>query len=662
MAQQLRLFWPDAVTRREDCPGQTRYHGPRLWPHGHLGMICKQLLGVLLLLLSWSPAMAAPLQLTDARQRIDPSPAVRYLIDEAHSFTLEQVLELPAANWAQGPLHFGFSSASYWLRLDLQAGSAAQGEWLLEVANPLLDQADLYVLRGHELYLSQSSGAHLPLAERAIASPRLLFPLHLQPEQPLTLILRVRTQGAAHMPLQLWRSEALLADSDSRSRYQGMLLGVLLVMGLYNLFIYAATRLTVHLWYAGYVLSVAALFSGIFGIAGAIWPALRHPAIVVTGVTALAFAALFADGVMQFKRHLPRARRLIRLLVAANVLLALLTAILPYHISARLLVVIGMLMPLALLAIACWLAWKHIPLARPYVLSWLLLLLGSVLTCALYSGWLQWPIPSYLPLLIGSVGEVILLSAILAWRFALERRSRHRAQQRALDQTRRLRRLRDEQLRLQSNTQRELEQSASERTMELEFALRELQEANQRLEELSTIDSLTGVRNRAYFDKRYIAEQRRSRREEAQLALVMMDIDHFKSVNDRYGHVTGDEVIRTVAQRAAAELKRPGDVLTRYGGEEFALLLPNTSSEGAVAVAEAVRQAVCREAVATPAGPLAISVSLGAASQYIVATTPTSELLERADAALYRAKQAGRNRVDVAPPVHDGPAIAQPQS
>lgn len=636
------------MNKRQDCSSQPRYHAARLSPHGPLVMICKLLFSSLLLLLISCPAAATTLKISDPQQQIDLSPAVSYLIDEYHSFSLEQALELPAANWAQGPLHFGFSNASYWLRLDLQAASAAQGEWLLEVANPLLDQVDLYLLRGNELYLSQSTGANLPLAERAIASPRLLFPLHLPPEQPQTLILRVRSQGVAHMPLQLWRSEALLADSSSRSRGQGMLLGVLLVMGLYNLFIFAATRLTVHLWYAGYVLAAAALYSGIFGIAGAIWPSLRHPAIVVAGVTALAFAALFADGVMQFKRHLPRVRRMFRLLMAANLLLALFTALLPYSLSVRLLVVDGILMPLALLAIACWLAWKHIPLARPYVCSWLLLLLGSVLTAALYSGWLHWPIANYLPLLIGSIGEVILLSAMLAWRFALERNSRQRAQQRSVDQTRRLRRLRDEQLKLQNSTQQALENSVSERTMELEFALRELQEANQRLEELSTIDSLSGVRNRAYFDKRYIAEQRRSRREEAELGLVMMDIDHFKQVNDRYGHVTGDEVIRAVAQRAAAELKRPADVLTRYGGEEFALLLPNTNSEGAAAVAEAVRQAVCAAPIATPAGPLSVTVSLGAASQYIVATTPSRELLKRADAALYCAKESGRNRVKVA--------------
>lgn len=610
------------------------------------------------LLIGLAPARAAGLHLDEGANRVDPSLAVQYLQDRDSSLELAEVIALPPEAWQQGNLHFGFANATYWLRLDLSASTAAQGEWQLEVENPLLDEVDLYLLRGQELALVEVSGAAKPASERPVASSRLLFPFHISADDQLTLVVRLRSQGSLRVPLKLWRSDTLFADADGRARGQGVLLGMLLVMGLYNLFIFAATRLWVHLWYAGYVLAMATLLAGLFGVAGVVWPVLRHPTVVVAGTLVLLFAAQFADGVLQLKRYWPAAQRLVRALVAVNLLLALLAAVVPYHISVQVLIVMAVVMPLALLVVACRLALKRVPLARPYVLSWVFLLLGSACTAALYGGWLKLPLPSYLPLVVGTIGEVVLLAAILAWRFGLERQSRHRAQLRAVDQARRLRQLRELQQGQQSSTQHDLEEKVRERTMELEFAYRELQEANQRLEELNTIDALTGVRNRAYFDKRYLAEQRRSRREEAELGLVMMDIDLFKSINDRYGHVTGDEVIRAVAQRAAAVLKRPADVITRYGGEEFALLLPNTSIDGAVAVAEAIRQAVAAEPVASPAGPMAVTISLGAASLPITAATTSNELLERADAALYRAKQNGRNRVERDAPTGEPDALA----
>lgn len=614
---------------------------------------------IVLLLLLTAPSVAGDLlRLEQQVTRVDPTPAVRYLVDPQRQLDLAAALAADDSQWQQGPLHFGFSKASYWIRLELSASSAARGEWLLEVANPLLDEVDLYILRGDELYLSQSSGALRQLAERPVASSRLLFPFHLDPERPLTLVLRISSDGSLRLPLTLWRSEALLADSSSRALLQGLLLGMLLVMGLYNLFVFAASRLLVHLWYAGYVLTMAVLLAGLFGIIGSLWPALRHPAVIAAGPLVLSFAALFADGVMQFRRHLPQARPLLRLLVGINLALLPLALVLPYAVSVRLLVPLAMLMPLLLLATACWLAWKRVPLARAYVLAWLLLLLGAATSAALYSGWLQWPIASHLPLVAGALGEVIVLAALLAWRFATERQSRQRAQNRAVEKARRLRQLRDVQEREQASTRQQLEETVRGRTMELEIALRELQEVNQRLEELNTIDALTGVRNRAYFDKRYLAEQRRSRREETRLALVMLDIDHFKTVNDRFGHLVGDEVIRTVAQRAAAVLKRPADVICRYGGEEFALLLPSTTEAGAVAVAEAIRSAVSSEPIASPGGPLAITCSLGVASLAITPHTAHDALLASADAALYRAKSAGRNRVEVAPNQGERDALA----
>ena len=127
-------------------------------------------------------------------------------------------------------------------------------------------------------------------------------------------------------------------------------------------------------------------------------------------------------------------------------------------------------------------------------------------------------------------------------------------------------------LKIEEEAREELEVKIQERTFELEVTLRELEEKNRELEEKNTQDALTGIRNRRFFDKKYLAEGRRSRREQTELSLVMLDIDHFKAVNDNHGHLAGDDVIKFVGQTIADLLKRPSDEGCRYGGEEFALI------------------------------------------------------------------------------------------
>jgi diguanylate cyclase (GGDEF)-like protein len=160
-------------------------------------------------------------------------------------------------------------------------------------------------------------------------------------------------------------------------------------------------------------------------------------------------------------------------------------------------------------------------------------------------------------------------------------------------------------------------------------------------EALAYLDGLTGIHNRRYFEKRIAEELERSQRYQASFAVVMLDIDHFKRLNDEFGHLLGDEVLRQVSNIFAQQLRK-GDLLCRYGGEEFALLLPNTSGGNALEVAEKLRRTT--EAWHFPGVPRAVTVSAGIADYPEFGTT-RDELVSSADAALYHAKQLGRNRV-----------------
>lgn len=167
------------------------------------------------------------------------------------------------------------------------------------------------------------------------------------------------------------------------------------------------------------------------------------------------------------------------------------------------------------------------------------------------------------------------------------------------------------------------------------------------LEQLAALDGLTGIPNRRRFDQALEQEWRRCQRAGQPLSLIVADVDWFKPYNDALGHAAGDRVLQEVAAVLRQGARRPGDLAARYGGEEFVLLLPGTDVPQAQELAEQLRGRVQQLALAHPASPVALSVtlSLGGASTLAQTSEVDGSFFARADAALYQAKKAGRNRV-----------------
>jgi diguanylate cyclase (GGDEF)-like protein/PAS domain S-box-containing protein len=173
-------------------------------------------------------------------------------------------------------------------------------------------------------------------------------------------------------------------------------------------------------------------------------------------------------------------------------------------------------------------------------------------------------------------------------------------------------------------------------------------ELEARLQRLSQLDGLTGLYNRRFFDQQLHAEWRRLRRIDAPLALLMLDIDHFKAFNDNLGHLAGDDALRKVAEALQNSLQREGDVVCRYGGEEFAIILANTGLEGGEHVAARVHDLIAGLAIAHPGSPQGrLTLSIGLAVAEPVSEEQPGGLVARSDQALYRAKHEGRNRTCV---------------
>jgi diguanylate cyclase (GGDEF)-like protein len=180
--------------------------------------------------------------------------------------------------------------------------------------------------------------------------------------------------------------------------------------------------------------------------------------------------------------------------------------------------------------------------------------------------------------------------------------------------------------------------------------LKALDEAHHRLQNLARVDVLTGAYNRRHLQAYLRQTWQRTRHGQGEVAVIMLDVDHFKAYNDRYGHPAGDRCLVQVAEVMRACLRRPGDLVARYGGEEFIAVLPQTSAELALQAGERIRLAV--QALQVPhegsgTAPV-LTVSVGVASARAAAGQTESDLIAAADAALYQAKNAGRNRVNLA--------------
>ncbi len=171
-------------------------------------------------------------------------------------------------------------------------------------------------------------------------------------------------------------------------------------------------------------------------------------------------------------------------------------------------------------------------------------------------------------------------------------------------------------------------------------------EANDRLLSLSAQDGLTGIHNRRHFDEVIMREWKVAARSKQTLSLLMIDVDCFKALNDRYGHQEGDQCLRSIAAELRANLKRPNDLVARYGGEEFVVVLPGSDIDGAIAMAEVIRESVARLALPNEASVVGnvVTVSVGVSSRNPTEDTQVEDLIKSADRALYWAKGSGRNQ------------------
>jgi diguanylate cyclase (GGDEF)-like protein len=533
------------------------------------------------------------------------------LEDPTNSLTLRDVTSRP---WADAftpskseNVNLGYRDSTLWIRVRVERG-AAPGPWMLEVAYPMLDRVEFYSPGTRS---PSVGGDHTLLSQRAFGDRHFVFALEA-PELGSNLYhLRVRHNGTMSVPIKVWDRASFETAKRDESFLLGAYYGLLLVMMAYNLFLYFVVRDRAYAAYVAYVGAMGLLIATNNGFGGLyLWP--ESPAVadwaqVAVAPLACAMAALFTRLFLQTRSHSPGIDRALVGLMAAGLAILPVAVFLPRHLVFW----YDHLLAAATIAVAYGAGIvsfrRGFKPATYYLIAFLVVFLGAALMVARNFGLPASLLTDY-GIQIGSALEVVLLSMGLGDRINTLRREKEQAQGEARER---------------------------ERTALL------LQESEERMRYQAQHDPLTGLPNRWLLRDRLLQAAARAKRDRTAFAVVLVDLDNFKAVNDTLGHDVGDLLLVEVAQRLSGCI-RERDTIARLGGDEFVFVL-----EGLAAPEDSAL--VARKIVEVLSSPFPIAGELLRTSPSIgISLYPEDGqdadfLLKFADIAMYRAKAAGRN-------------------
>ena len=607
-----------------------------------------------------------PAPLPGAAGRVALDAYVEALEDPGRALRLEEVRDpRHAARFARpadGQLNFGYTGSAWWLRFSLPGGAAPGEELLLEVAFPSLDRVELHLPEAQPgaepRYWRRVAGDQFPWAARELPHRNFLFRFAAPAAQGAQhYFLRVESRSVLTAPLTLWRPEAFARHDRDAQLLLGLFYGLGLAMLLYNLMLYFALRDRVYLYYVLYVAVFGLFLFGYDGLAYQyLWPQSpwgANHAQAATLALALALGAQFTRAFLDTRRIAPLADRAVLAIIVAGFALAACAAadywLLDYGGVLRAVSVLGFAMAALATVVAVRALLGGYRPARYFLIAWAALL-GFILAGALRNFAL---VPTNFltvyGLHIGFALDVLLLSFALGDRIRMLRHENAAAHAEALE---------SQQLLLEATreSERALETRIAVRTAELNRAnerlraeaaereqlMAQLQKQEEHLRFMAQHDPLTGLPNRTSMQQRLALAMEIAKRNRKKVAVMMVDLDEFKRINDTRGHPAGDQALVQLAARLRTSV-RGSDTVARYGGDEFVILageLDRAADAGMVAekVADMIQVPLSIEG-----GLEKVSCSIGI-SVFPDDAEEGEALIALADKAMYASKTAKGRR------------------
>jgi len=465
----------------------------------------------------------------------------------------------------------------------------------------------------------------------------------------VTLYLTIESSTQLRSSVKVYSEEAYIESTSTLQFQQGIAIGGLLCLSIAFMLLFFATGNRPIFILSGYFLSNTLMLSAMLGFN--LYYLLPHlPELIgielplLTAMSAI-FLLVFTAQLFNLKTKFYDIYQVIRVCFWGLLLYMPMSIQLSVVDNISISMAIYALVIFSLIALGIYLHQQACRLALLFTLV-MAIQLVFVLVVIASVNWFDIGFVAYRSLVYGILFwlNCLLVTFILSRQYHYQLIDKQEAQRQALTNAIASERTHEELLRLQSQSQEELENRVQERTLELNIALQELEEVNHELEQKNTLDELTGLFNRRFYDQKILAEFRRSKRNLTPLSLVLIDIDHFKAVNDTYGHLAGDQCLAWISEYIKQSLKRSTDMPFRYGGEEFCLILPDTDGKGAMALAETLRKNISKQACIYKEISIPLTISMGIYTYLQQDNVTPEQIFGNADKALYQAKHDGRNQ------------------
>jgi len=527
-------------------------------------------------------------------------------------------------------INFGYTDSTYWYRLTITNNQNTKIERLLAIEYPPLDYVDVYWGNRASGFFHEEFGRAFPFNERKIKHRNLIQRISIKPKTSIDVYLKIKTESSMQLPLSLWSEQALIESEQQTLLIHGLYFGMTLIMLFYNLFLYISIRDKTYLIYVGSVFFAILLQASIRGFTYQYifsdYPLIEKHQLPITICLGFSLLAAFSIMFLELKDRNKILYNIIFVIIIILLVLAVISPLIGYSLSVRLSVLVSMFYSIVATFTGLYIWYKGFKPASFFSIAYITFFIATILLSLNKLGLMERNFLTEYAQEIGSGLEVVLLSFALAYRISLLKKDKELAQQ---------------------NLTSNLEKKIQERTVELNETLEQLSNLNIKLARQNIEDSLSGVYNRRYFDNVIANEWNHAIRANTPLTLIMADIDHFKNFNDQHGHTVGDECLKHVGFTIKSNVTRMGDTVCRYGGEEFAIILPVTDTEGGVKVAESIRSAISKLRLTThDSNELKVTISLGVATIIPDKASQVEILIKSADQALYKAKDNGRDRVE----------------
>lgn len=532
-----------------------------------------------------------------------------------------------------------------WLSFDLVNPTNTSQQLYLDIANQVrMSQVDLYI---------QDSSYNLSHKKMELQRSNLRSTvINVEPKTQLTLYLTVDSEAQLRTSVNIYSVKGYVNASNALQFIQGIAIGGLLCLSIVFMLLFFATGNRTILTLCGYFVSNTLVLSAMLGFnLNYLLPhaqqlvGIEIPLLISSSAI---FLFIFTTQLFSLKNRFNGIYQIIRISLWGFLLFMPLSLKLSVADNILISMAIYAMVNFSLIVLGLYLRKNGSRLALLFTFA-MTIQFFLVVVVIVSVNWLDIGFITYRDLFYGVLFwlNCLLMTFILSRQYRYQLLDKQEAQRQALQNAISSELAQEELLKLKSQNQEELENRVQERTLELNIALQELEEVNRELEQKNTLDELTGLFNRRFYDQKILAEFRRSKRNLTPLSLVLIDIDHFKKVNDTHGHLAGDHCIAWLGENILKSLKRSADMAFRYGGEEFCLLLPDTDEKGALALAESLRLTIIEKSLNYKDVSIPLTISNGIFTYQQQENITPEQIFYNADKALYKAKHNGRNQTQV---------------